>query len=438
MMQLNAYLDTFWDLVTRENRADTGTLIGVPRPYLIPAADPSNPMVQEMYYWDSYFIALGVINTRHEQRVIDMAENMAYLIERFGFVPNGTRYYFTSRSQPPFFTRLVRLAHAIVKKNAPHDETAFLKRMLAAAIREHDGFWMNETLPPGYRRIVKLETARENVEIPVHPNDSALSTQHSALNRYADVNALHIMASCESGWDHSARCGGDIAGGEAGRWLDYVPVCLNSILYVAENDIAEMAEMLGNIALSEEWRKIAQARAQTMQTIFWHEDHGFFYDYNWVEKRPNFHASLAGFYPLWAGWATQAQANDIVNRWLPQFLAEGGLLTSLSTSNNHQWATPNGWAPLQWLVTEGLDRYGYMNEANDIRQRWCQTCEDGFKRDHTLLEKYNVIKPNTPPAHGVYGTVKGFGWTNGVYINFKKRLSVLNTTSDINNIYGKN
>ncbi|MEI7467952.1 MAG: trehalase family glycosidase [Chloroflexota bacterium] len=412
MMQLNAYLDTFWDLVTRENRVDTGTLIGVPRPYFIPAADPSNSIFQEMYYWDSYFIALGVIDTRHEQRVIDMAENMAYLIERFGFVPNGTRYYFTSRSQPPFFTHLVRLAHAIVKKNAPHNETAFLKRMLAAAIRKHDGFWMNEILPPKYRRIVEIGDL--GVKHPI------------SLNRYTDVNALHIMASCKSGWDHSARCGGDIAGSEAGHWLDYVPICVNSILYVVEKNIAEMAAILGGIALSEDWREIAQARAQTMQDFFWHEDHGFFY------------ASLAGFYPLWAGWATQAQANDIVKRWLPQFLAEGGLITSLLTCNNHQWATPNGWAPLQWLVTEGLDRYGYADEANDIRQSWCHICENGFKRDHTLLEKYNVIKPNTPPAHGVYGTVKGFGWTNGVYINFKKRLSVLNTTSGINSIYGKN
>lgn len=427
MNELDIYLDTFWGLVTRDNNADQGTLIGLPRPYLIPAADPNNPMFQEMYYWDSYFMALGVIHTRHKQRVVDMAENMAYLIHRFGFVPNGTRYYFTSRSQPPFFTQMARLALQIVQENAPQDETAFLKRMLAAAIHEHDGFWMNDGLPPGYRRVVEIRELGSGIK------DSGLDSSKSlipntqspnpiCLNRYGDVNALHILASCECGWDHSARCDGDQIGKEAGDWLNYLPVCLNSILYVIENDIADMTAQLGDTAQAEHWRAIAAARAQAMQRLFWHDDSGFFYDYNWVESRLNFHASLAGFYPLWAGWANADQAERIVRQWLPQFLAEGGLIASLSTYDNRQWATPNGWAPLQWLTAEGLDRYGYHAEANTIRRRWCNTCEHGFMRDGTLLEKYNVLQPHTPPAHGVYGTVKGFGWTNGVYIDFKQKL----------------
>ena len=33
-----------------------------------------------------------------------MIENFADLINRFGFVPNGNRVYYLTRSQPPFLT----------------------------------------------------------------------------------------------------------------------------------------------------------------------------------------------------------------------------------------------------------------------------------------------------------------------------------------------
>jgi alpha,alpha-trehalase len=403
MTRLNAYINDFWERVTRVNNNDQDTLIGLPYPYLIPASDPNNLMFQEMYYWDSYFMALGLVGTAHEQRIVDMAENMAYLIERFGFVPNGSRYYFTSRSQPPFFTRMVSLAHAVLQKKTPNLTNAFLSRMLTEAIREHDDFWMNKQLPLAYRRVVTLDKNRY-------------------LNRYGDVNALHLLASCESGWDHSARCDGDLPGSEAGRWLDFLPVCLNSILYVVENDIADMSDMLGDSVQSQHWRNVANARAQTMQDLFWHEPSGFFYDYDWVSKKLNFHVSLAGFYPLWAGWATQSQAERIVREWLSQFMAVGGVVTSLSTYGNRQWALPNGWAPLQWIVASGLDRYGYRAEAHEIRRRWCAMCEFAFENDGTLLEKYNVMAPELAPSEGVYGTVMGFGWTNGVYVDFARTL----------------
>src|SRR5947207_1581211 len=92
------YIAGFWDRLIRFHPHDTGTLVGLPRPYLVPATDPARPLFQEMYYWDSYFTALGLVGTAHEWLVFDMAENMAALIERFGFVPNANRYYFTSRS----------------------------------------------------------------------------------------------------------------------------------------------------------------------------------------------------------------------------------------------------------------------------------------------------------------------------------------------------
>src|SRR5262245_60152262 len=49
------YIAGFWDRLIRFHPHDSVTLIGLQRPYLVPATDPARPLFQEMYYWDSYF-----------------------------------------------------------------------------------------------------------------------------------------------------------------------------------------------------------------------------------------------------------------------------------------------------------------------------------------------------------------------------------------------
>jgi alpha,alpha-trehalase len=38
-----------------------------------------------------------------------MIDNFAYLIDTYGFIPNGNRTYFLSRSQSPFFACMIQL-----------------------------------------------------------------------------------------------------------------------------------------------------------------------------------------------------------------------------------------------------------------------------------------------------------------------------------------
>jgi alpha,alpha-trehalase len=385
-----AYIADFWPRIIRSNPSDKETLIGLPRPYLVPADGGGTGMFQEMYYWDSFFMSLGVVGTPHEHLIEDIAENFAHLIERFGLIPNGSRYYFTSRSQPPFFTQQIKLALKVKQARGDADTLAWLTRMAALAEREHDAVWMGDR-QPHHRQV------------------------HRGLSRYFDINYLDILASCESGWDHSTRCDE--------RWLSHLPVDLNSILYLVEHDLADFAEQLNKPDRAAHWRATAEQRAATMRELMWDEREGFFFDYNWREGRVNPHPSLAGFYPLWAGLATQDQAEESVERWLLKFLQPGGLVTTLHAAAGKQWAWPNGWAPLQWIVTEGLDRYGFADEAREARTRWCETCAAVFERTGAFWEKYDVIAPNAAHTEdGLYGMVKGFGWSNGVFADFARKL----------------
>lgn len=377
-----AHIQETWPSLIRENKTDIGTLIGLPYPYVVPSA---RTMFQEMYYWDSYFISLGLIGTEHESHIAHMAENMAYLLERFGVMPNASRYYFLSRSQPPFFTQQIRLAYLF-----KHDDIRWLERMIDLAAREQETVWYG-TAHPHWRRV------------------------HRGLSRYYDINVLDVLASCESGWDHSTRCDD--------RWLDHLPVDLNSILYVRELDLAWGYDLLGKPETANFWRERAEERAETMQELMWDADDGFFFDYDYKnERRTRSAPSLAGFYPLWAGIAKPEQAAEIVERWLPNFEFTGGLVTTLESRKERQWAFPNGWAPLQWIVTEGLQRYGFIEDANRLRTKWCDICAEEFALTGALWEKYNVVEPHHKTEEGLYGQVEGFGWTNSVFVDFVRKL----------------
>jgi alpha,alpha-trehalase len=381
-----AYIDSYWEALTRENTEDVGTLIGLPRPYVVPGV---GAMFQEMYYWDSYFTALGLVGSHHHHLVVDMTENMAWLLERFGVIPNASRYYFLSRSQPPFFTQMVDLALGVKRLRGDSDLDNWLKRMLTLAETEHETVWHGTKQP--HHRLV-----------------------HAGLSRYFDINFLDMLASCESGWDHSTRCDD--------RWLSFLPVDLNSILYAREIKMAEFAALLGQDVRATAWRERARTRAESMRAIFWSDDQEIFLDFDYVAGVHDPTPTLAGFYPLWAEIATPAQAERLVARWLPQFEQAGGLVTSLTAQAGRQWAWPNGWAPLQQIVTEGLQRYGYVDDAQRLREKWLDMCATLHAKTGVLWEKYNVVNPEEEGEAGLYGHVTGFGWTNGVAVEFVRRL----------------
>lgn len=83
-MEILDYIEAYWPRIVRNVSADEGTLIGLPRPYMAPAEDP---IFQEMFYWDSYFTAVGLSGTPREQLVVDTAENMVAMLRRFGMIP---------------------------------------------------------------------------------------------------------------------------------------------------------------------------------------------------------------------------------------------------------------------------------------------------------------------------------------------------------------
>lgn len=391
------YIDSYWGSLKKVHKEDNSTLVGLPYPYIVPAVDSSNGFqFEEQYYWDSYFTALGLQDEKHQILVEGMLENLLFMFRRFGLIPNASRMYFTGRSQPPVLTSFIFHVYETYEK-----DKQWLKQKIDVAIDEYEHVWMS-TKHPKWHNVYK------------------------GLSRYYDINVLHDLAEAESGWDMTPRF--------ERKCLDFLPVDLNALLYKYETDFARASEILGDKKQAQKWLSKAEHRKKVMNELMWGKLRGFYFDYNYQRKVLGDIWSLAGFYPLWAGMASEQQAKRIVDN-LYRFEKKGGLTTTMRPlidtsilfgSLKAQWAHPNGWAPLHYFVIEGLRRYGYHDEARRIAIMWVKTNLDWFARHGVFLEKYNVVNPRKKPVEGVYPSQTGFGWTNAVFVKLVRDFDLYN------------
>ena len=91
----------------RRSRRARGSRLALHYPYVVPGG-----RFRELYYWDSYFTLLGLVRDGRRDLAQGIVDNFADLITRYGHVPNGTRTYYLSRSQPPVFFLMTGLLGA--------------------------------------------------------------------------------------------------------------------------------------------------------------------------------------------------------------------------------------------------------------------------------------------------------------------------------------
>lgn len=383
------YIEDFWGRATVHITADDKTLIGLPQPYITPNRD----MFSELYYWDSFFIVQGLRGTAHEERILDTAENLRFMQARFGRIPNANRYYFLSRSQPPFFSQIIRLGVEVLQKGKALDLEEWLSEMYLYACQEYQSVWMG-------------------TEFPDH------RCVYRGLSRYYDLNIWHNSAEAESGWDMTSRF--------FHRCLDFLPIDLNCILLQYEKDLAYFAGLLGKKSEEQRWLKTADLRSEAMQNVFWNEGHGFFMDFDFVNQCQSPLITMGGMFALWSELATPEQAIHIVNVMTRELETDHGLLTTsrqaFSTETQRgQWDYPNGWAPLHFIAVEGLLKYGYKSDALRIAKKWNDLVAGIFNQSAGIHEKYNVVEGGAAASER-YSHQLGFGWTNSVFLHFNKLL----------------
>lgn len=411
------HIRALWPVLTR--RPDSpdarSSLIPLPDAYVVPGG-----RFREVYYWDSYFTMLGLVESGRTDLIANMLDNFAYLIRTVGHIPNGNRTYYLGRSQPPFFAAMVGLY-------ARATDTTRALRYLDALEAEHR-FWMDgaDRIRPGqaYRRVVMMPEGvalnRYWDDLP-GPRPEAYRPDFLAAQRLPDSARARFYrntrAAAESGWDFSSRWMRDPMDLTTLETVDLIPVDLNCLMYNAERTIAAFRAFrhgAGDSVVAVEVNRNAERRRQALLSASFDPASAFFYDVRWrtwerVLDRP----TLAGATPLFFGLATPFQARQVASTLERHFLKAGGFVTT-TIATGQQWDAPNGWPPLEWMAIEGVRRYGGNDLADMARDRWLALNRRTYATTGRMTEKYDVVDLTRRAGGGEYATQDGFGWTNGV------------------------
>ncbi|MCZ4244715.1 alpha,alpha-trehalase TreF [Pedobacter punctiformis] len=412
---IEKHLDTLWGVLKRNPDIISGhqtSLIPLPNAYIVPGG-----RFREIYYWDSYFTMLGLKEAGKKVLIKNMVDNFAWLIRNYGFIPNGNRTYYLTRSQPPFFSLMVQLL-------AESDPSVKISDYCDVLEKEY-AFWMKGT---------------ENLQKGKALNHLVKLKDGSVLNRYYDAGAVpreesyaedlksaqktlqakpdfyrNVRSAAESGWDFSTRWFAD--GKSFGQIIttDLIPVDLNGLLYNLENVIATAYIQKGDATKAKLFSTRAIKRKQAILKYCWNPSLKFFTDYNWKKQQPSKQLTLAATSPLFFKIATNVQAAAVVEKIQADFLKKGGLITTLNKSGE-QWDNPNAWAPLQWISIAGMRNYGYNELADTVSNRWINLNVKVFEQTGKLMEKYDASAPESLGGGGEYPLQDGFGWTNGVLL----------------------
>lgn len=417
------HVSWLWPQLTRTTHKDRGSLFALPHPYIVPGG-----RFDEQFYWDSYFILLGLVADQQWKMLHGMIRNYIFMADKFGFIPTASRTYFTSRSQPPFFALMIPML------SMKRPKALVLAECLPTLFNEYQ-FWMNgrrrlQSLEGAgaYRRLVRMsdgtylnryfddkhtprpESHREDVE-----------TAGESGSELSEKVFLDLRAGAESGWDFSSRWFQDPREIKTIHTTDFAAIDLNCLLYISELTLADGYKTLLQPLQAKKYQARAAKRAAAIRRYMWSEAEQWFVDYDIKAGMVSSSVTLAGMFALYASVATPEQAASVAARLERDFLKPGGLVTTL-VENGQQWDSPNGWAPLQWIAIVGLRNYGFHELADAIRLAWMSTVERVYAAHEKMVEKYDVVEPGNLGGGGEYPLQDGFGWTNGVYAALHDRL----------------
>ncbi|ESK95365.1 neutral trehalase [Moniliophthora roreri MCA 2997] len=463
------------------NQVDDGkggkTLKGIP--FIVPGA-----RFNELYNWDSYFISLGLLVDGQVNMAKGMVDHFIFEIKHYNKILNGSRSYYLCRTQPPFLTDMALQIYNQLDRSDVEENRQWLKRAIQAAIKEYHTIWVAEP-----RMDPKTGLSRYRPDgLGIPPETEATHFTH-ILEPYAakhglsvlefsekynngilkepklDEYFLHDRAVRESGHDTTYRF--------EKRCANLATIDLQALLYKYEVDIGtairevfdDELELEEDFPLapfpptpenyanpyrerstsrthrSDEWFERAEYRRQQIDKYLWNESKGLYFDYDTVKEQQILYESVTALWALWAGCADEEQAWKLVTQSLKKFEVLGGLVSGTEESRgkisldrpNRQWDYPYAWPPHQIMAWVGLERYGYLDDAQRLAYRFLYMMTTAFVDFNGVVpEKFDAVKLShlVDAEYGNQGIDfkmvprEGFGWMNAAY---QVGLSFLNT-----------
>lgn len=362
------------DLI-REVVDETDELIGLPYSYVTPGTDKKDAL----YYWDTYFLNLGLIRLKLTDLARHHVENLIFLSQRHGFIPPSSLKSMAHVAELPLLPWMVRDIYRAT------GDKEWLSRVLPDVLAEFT-FWTNDahTAPVGLYRFADQQKQKTGEATP----------EQCCLPR-----RLHAASPAH-----------------------YAPVDLNALLYRNAKMIYDL-----QVEVDGHGDPLLLQKSESIKTLFdllWDAQRQFYFDHHIAENRPSGIKSLAGFMPLFVEIADSAHAAQLQQQ-LASFAGPGGL-----TITDQDYAELAGFlskpllcAPYLYFVLKGLIDYEFMEDAADIGANWLTMVYNVYKRTGEMWQWYNVLEKNTSSPDGSRNHAI-LGWTAGAYITLVETLGL--------------
>ncbi|MES2488255.1 MAG: trehalase family glycosidase [Pseudomonadota bacterium] len=404
------YIESHWGLLVKSSVAESGgSLIQSQYPFLIPAG-----RFRETYYWDTCFGVDGILASGRYELARMQADNLLENIRRFGFIPNGSRDYYLTRSQVPLSASMIRkVVEASQLDYANRNDTAGSSRLLQ---------WVRERAVPLLERefidFWSNPETRFDAETGLHHHWDELNTTRP--ERFSADNESNlgetfrdVRASAESGLDFTNMFRGKSGKNESSQ---FASVLLNAVLYGFVRDLAWLAGFAKMEDKQTSFLNIQEQRGNSLNRYLWDDATGVYRHYHLKDKTQSEGLCFASYAPLYARACTPEQAARVVEA-ARVLESNGGICASNLRESSHQWDGPNGWAPIQMIVVEGLLNYGYTEDARRIAEKWVSALSDVHSEHQQFFERIDVDTRALPSeGYDKYPVQEGFLWTNASFV----------------------
>lgn len=417
-------------------KPDHHSLIPISHGFIIPGG-----RFKEIYYWDTYWIIEGLLICGMHDTARGMIENLIELLTKLGHIPNGSRVYYNERSQPPLLTAMVSLYYRETK------DIKFLMENIEHLEKELE-YWRQTQFVTFHKNGRSHNLLRYFAPSEGPRPESYYEDYEAAHNLSSDTARQQefytdIKSAAESGWDFSSRWFIDDTGDNTGRLQnihtrDIIPVDLNSIYANALQNVATFHLYLRNYVKAAEYAYRARQLRNSIEQTLWDEQDGIWYDYDILDNKFRKYFYPSNLSPLWMGVVEKGRVRQKSARVLKYLKLShgldfpGGIPTSLIQSGQ-QWDFPNAWPPLVSIVVNALEASGNQQSrrmAFQVAQTWVRACLQGFNKNKQMFEKYDAETPGKFGGGGEYKVQEGFGWSNGVVLEFLNKYGSILTADD--------
>ena len=291
------------------------------------------------------------------------------------------------------------------------------------------GYTVQKILPLDADEDRRLEFERRMYE----QGEAYLGWWQRVRDRDSD-GLFEFLSQDEGGWDNSPRAMyvppitfisyfGMLGELIASRTKPLDAVDLNAWMYLYYQAMSEWAEDLGNPLASREWKQKAEELSARMDEILWSEACGCWLDaYRrpWQKDHHQFKVLTPHiWFPAWAGSTRdEGKARRVIEHHLlnpEEFFGEHPIPTVAYNDPLYDPSIPGWtgdiWLPFSYFALETLYRYGYEDEAADLKKRTLEMMANQGGM-HGIYENYD---PRTgsykdEESTGGYCTFQ-FGWS---------------------------